>query len=187
MTTIVYCHPNEKSFNHEILKSITDNLTGLGREYDVMDLYADGFNPVLDLKDLTLYTKGQTYDPLVEKYDRILQQTDEAIFIFPIWWGMMPAMLKGWIDKVFLKGEIYDFSPEGAILPCLDIKKTTIVTTSQVNKDVLAPFVAGFFSPMILQAVGFNGVKWFNSSNTMHSDENQRREFIDSVVHYVCK
>lgn len=187
MITIVYCHPYPNSFNHNILQNITDTLTGLGREYDVMDLYADGFNPVMDRSSLELYSKGETSDKLVKKYQEALQKTKHAIFIFPIWWGMMPAMLKGWIDKVFLKGEIYDYTPEGAMLPCLSIDKTTIITTSENDSEVFAPFIEGYFSPMALNTVGFNGVKWFNCDHVKSGTDTHRKEFLESVIDYISK
>ncbi|MBO4955241.1 MAG: NAD(P)H-dependent oxidoreductase, partial [Muribaculaceae bacterium] len=62
MITIVYCHPYTKSFNHSILQAVTDLLTERGDEYDVINLYGEGFNPVLDSAGLALYSKGETED-----------------------------------------------------------------------------------------------------------------------------
>ena len=106
MITIVYCHPQTESFNCMILNYVTGCLENEGRSYDVIDLYADNFNPVLSADDLKHYAKGLSTDPLVKRYTEVLQKTTEIIFIFPIWWGMMPAILKGFIDKTFLKGII---------------------------------------------------------------------------------
>lgn len=187
MITIVYCHPYDHSFNHAILQSITDRFSGEGREYDVINLYAEGFDPVLDSENLSLYSKGRTHDEMVVRYQKALRNTDHIIFIFPIWWGMMPAMLKGWIDKVFLKGVVYDTTPEGALMPCLSIDKTTLITTSQEVSEVLAPFINGYFIPLVLNTVGMNGVQWFNCSQTSTGSDQHRREFIDTVLDYVTK
>lgn len=187
MITIIYCHPYTNSFNHNIFQHLTDMLSDLGREYCVMDLYADRFNPILDRSSLALYSKGETTDVLVKRYQEELQKTKHAVFIFPIWWGMMPAMLKGWIDKVFLKGEIYDYTPEGAIMPCLSIDKTTIITTSENTSEVFAPFIEGYFSPLTLNTVGYNDVRWFNCDHVKSGSDSHRKEFLDSVLEHLAK
>lgn len=103
MITIIYTHPDPSSFNHAILSAITDMLTGRGDDYQVIDLYADGFSPIMTRDTLADDRSGHTDDPLVKRYIKMLQRTDRAIYIFPIWWGMMPAMLKGFIDRTFIK------------------------------------------------------------------------------------
>jgi NAD(P)H dehydrogenase (quinone) len=58
---------------------------------------------VLEETDLALYAKGKTTDKLVLNYQEMLQETSELIFIFPIWWYDIPAIVKGFVDKVMLK------------------------------------------------------------------------------------
>ncbi len=187
MTTIVYCHPYEKSYNHGVLQAITDRFTAEGREYDVINLYGEGFNPVLDSANLALYSKGETLDEQVKRYQQALKTTDHIILIFPIWWGMMPAMLKGFIDKVFLKGTVYDTTPEGALMPCLDIEKTTLITTSEEDSEIIGPFMEGYFTPLVLNTVGMNGVKWFNCDHISSGSAAHRNEFLASVLDYLAK
>ena len=182
MTTIVYCHPYDKSFNHNILEAITKQYTALGQEYDVINLYNEEFNPVLDTANLALYSKGETNDEKVRRYQKVLTNTRHIIFMFPIWWGMMPAMLKGFIDKVFLKGIVYDSTPEGALIPCLSIPRTTLITTSEEDSEVIAPFITGYFTPLVLNTVGMNGVNWFNCDHVSSGTDEHRREFIDDVL-----
>ena len=104
MTTIIFSHPWQGSFNQAILAGIEKKLREEKRPYQVFNLVADGFNPIMKESDLALYNRGEAYEPLVAKYGEMLQGTDELIIIFPIWWGMMPAVLKGFLDKVLLKG-----------------------------------------------------------------------------------
>ena len=151
MITIIYTHPDPSSFNHAILSAITDMLTGRGDDYQVIDLYADGFSPVMTRDTLADDRSGHTDDPLVKRYIKMLQRTDRAIYIFPIWWGMMPAMLKGFIDRTFIKGFVYDTTDNGDIMPLLSVERTLIVTTSEGLSVDFAPFVSGYFAPMILQ------------------------------------
>lgn len=182
MITIIYCHPYDHSFNHHILDAVTRQFADEGREYDVINLYSENFNPVLDGSGLALYSKGETTDEQVVKYQQALRQTKHAIFIFPIWWGMMPAMLKGFCDKVFLKGVVYDTTPEGALLPCLSVDRTTLITTSEMPSDVIEPFIQGYFTPLVLNTVGMNNVEWFNCDKIKSGTDAHRSEFLDTVL-----
>ncbi|MCX4332314.1 MAG: NAD(P)H-dependent oxidoreductase [Paramuribaculum sp.] len=182
MITIVYCHPYDKSFNHAILNAVTKELTDNGRDYQVINLYNEHFDPVLGVNDLAVYSQGKTLDEQVKHYDEMLQRTSEIVFIFPIWWGMMPAMLKGFFDRTFLKGIIYDTTPEGALMPCLDIRRTTVITTSEEDSAIIEPFIEGYFKPLVLETVGMNEVTWFNCDHISSGTAEHRSEFLTEVL-----
>lgn len=185
MITIVYCHPYDKSFNHAILNAVTKELTDNGRDYQVINLYDEHFDPVLGVNDLAVYSQGKTLDEQVKHYDEMLQRTSEIVFIFPIWWGMMPAMLKGFIDRTFIKGFVYDTTDNGDIMPLLSVERTLIVTTSEGLSVDFAPFVSGYFAPMILQPAGFNGCRWINCDETDTGSPDMRRDFIGRVLQQI--
>lgn len=187
MITIVFCHPLKKSFNHQILEAITKTFTDEGREYDVINLYGENFNPVLDSNELATYGRGRSSDPKALAYAEALQKTTEIIFIFPIWWGEMPALLKGFFDKTFIKGMVYDTTPEGAIMPCLNIERTTLVTTSEADSELFGNYIMGYFTPMTLSAVGMNSVKWFNLDHISKKTDADRKNFITEILNYVAR
>ena len=129
-TTIIYAHPYEQSFNHAILQRVRELLENKGEAYKLIDLYADGFNPAYTKEELALFNQGKALDPLVLHYQEILKKTDRLIFIFPIWWADMPAIVKGFEDKVFLKTLAYNPTPTG-IKGCLtQIREAVVITTS---------------------------------------------------------
>ena len=68
MTTIVFSHPWEGSFNRAILDGVEKKLREEKRPYQVINLVVDGFNPTMTVNDLALYNRGETADPLVAKY-----------------------------------------------------------------------------------------------------------------------
>lgn len=72
LTTIIYAHPYDKSFNHAILQTVIQKLKKQGQAYQVLDLYADGFNPVYKAEELALFSKGEAVDPLVQHYQEVL-------------------------------------------------------------------------------------------------------------------
>lgn len=183
MKTILYAHPYEGSFNHAILDTITSKLKESGEEYEVIDLYADGFNPALEAASLRLYSKGESADPLVRKYIDILLRTDEFIMVFPIWWGIMPAIVDGFFDKVMLVGSAYKYSESGALVPDkFKIRRTVMFTTSQAPTELFRPFFEGYFKPMALSAVGMDNMEWYNCEQTAHGPAENREAFLKLVA-----
>ena len=182
MTTILYAHPYEGSFNHALLTEIEEKLKTQGKDYQVIDLYADGFNPALEAASLRLISRGESADSLVEKYSRMLLDTDEFIMVFPIWWGMMPAIVKGFFDKVMLSGTAYQYNEAGELVPDkFDIKRTVMVTTSQGDTERFRPFFMEYFRPLVLETVGMKNVEWYNCPQTAHGPQENRDEFYKLV------
>lgn len=130
-TLIVYCHPYPGSFGHAELEAITRKLEREGKSYEVIDLYEEGFNPVLTREELKVYFSGKVIDPMVAKHQELLLKCEHLVMIFPIWWSDVPAMLKGWIDKVMLINSTWYLNEEGKLLGKLDnIKDLLVLTTS---------------------------------------------------------
>ena len=100
--------PHHRSFLAALLKSVLTRLKQAGDTIDLMDLHADHFNPVMSAADLTNWRRGLPTDPQVADYQQRLLAADRIIFMFPVWWEVMPAMTKGFLDKVYAKGQLYD-------------------------------------------------------------------------------
>jgi len=111
---ILYAHPNPKSFNHAILERVEANLKRDRKEYVVRDLYALGFKPVLDSTDFAAMTAGRKAPDIAEE-QRHIAAADRIIVIHPIWWFGMPAILKGYIDRVFVSGFAYEYTDKGPV------------------------------------------------------------------------
>ncbi len=182
MTTIVYSHPWEGSFNRAILDGIVKKLREEKRPHQVMNLVADGFNPTMNVTDLALYNRGKAAEPIVAKYGEMLQGTDELIIIFPIWWGMMPAIFKGFIDKVLLKSVAYSYSEEGTMIPGFDIRRALLITTSQSPTELNRHFIEKQLIGYILNSVGITGVEWLNCEKTSHGSRENRVRFLKTVI-----
>lgn len=181
MVTIIFSHPWHGSFNHAILEAVKNKLESQKREYQVIDLVADGFNPLMTTDDLKGYSRGESPDPLVNKYISMLEKTDELFLIFPIWWGMMPANLKGFFDKVMLVGSAYSYTAEGAMVPGFQIGRTLIITTSQSPSIMFGQFIEGYFIPVLLNTVGITGTQWENCDQTAHGPKEHRDKFIERL------
>lgn len=134
MKTIIYAHPHSGSFNHAILTHLTTKLSVNHTPYQLIDLYADQFDPVLSAEDLHSYNDGIGGDPLVERYQQMLAATTDLILIFPVWWYDLPAILRGFFDKVLLPGITFTADVNGRLTGKLThIKRATVITTAGQN------------------------------------------------------
>ena len=120
---IVYAHPEPKSFNGAMRDTAVETLRAAGHEVTVSDLYAMGFSPVAGRGDVTgeatnpdffslateqtaAYEAGRTAPDILIEMEK-LKRAEFVIFQFPVWWFGMPAILKGWADRVFARGFAY--------------------------------------------------------------------------------
>lgn len=133
-TLIIYAHPWDGSFNRHVLDLSEKTLKENGHKVDIIDLNKDGFDPVMRKEDLKLFSKGEYHDKQAENYIERLKTADNIVLIYPIWWYAEPAILKGFFDKVFLKGHVYD-EVETGIKTILSIKQATIITTANLSKE----------------------------------------------------
>lgn len=101
---VVYCHPRPESFTAAVRDVIIGRLEAIGAETRLLDLYQRGFDPVLSAHELDIY-EDDTQNRLAATEDvEALQWCDTLIFVYPTWWYGLPAMLKGWLDRVMLPG-----------------------------------------------------------------------------------
>ena len=99
---LVYCHPVPESFCAALRDAAAETLRARGWELRLVDLYADGFQPVLSPEERRFYDQGAPADPQLQPYIESLRWADAILFVYPTWWYGLPAMLKGWLDRVLL-------------------------------------------------------------------------------------
>ena len=124
---IVYAHPNSGSLNHFFKQTVLESLQESGAEIEVRDLNQINFNPVLSLDDMNGQRMGKVADD-VKTEQNFITWADCIIFIYPIWWTGMPAIMKGYIDRVFSYGFAYRYD-QGIQKGLLTGKKTIIINS----------------------------------------------------------
>ena len=125
---IVYTHPSPSSFNHAVMETYALELEALNQEVRVRDLYSLGFDPVIRQSDYDTLSGGGMPEDIGTEQGHLCW-ADLITFIFPIFWAGPPAMLKGYIEKVFSQGFAYAFEgeqPKGL----LGGKKAVIINTT---------------------------------------------------------
>jgi putative NADPH-quinone reductase len=174
-TLVIYAHPYERSFCSALLARCLETL---GEEADLIDLYKDGFNPVMSRDELALYSTGGSVDPLVGDYQKRIAAARRLVFIFPIWWYDAPAILRGFFDKVFLKDFAFDDS--NGFDGLLDQEALLVTCSGDFNKGIQGA-VRPLFLEHLFPSVGIRNPRWMNCE-TVQEDEEARKSFLTEVA-----
>ncbi len=126
---LVHCHPRNDSFSAALADAAEAALIGAGHEVERRDLYAEGFSPAVTEAAHRQYMDFSANQQGVEEDVAQLQRAQALLLVYPTWWYGMPALLKGWFDRVWVPGVTFVVSA-GAIQPRLtNIRRIGVVTT----------------------------------------------------------
>jgi NAD(P)H dehydrogenase (quinone) len=127
---VLYAHPLDDSFAGALHRAVIGALSEAGHEVDDCDLYATGFDPVMTARERRAHNTSNPDLSAVEHYVERLRAADAVVLCFPVWWYGMPAILKGYFDRVWVNGVAFHLRAEGKIEPGLHrIRKLWVVTT----------------------------------------------------------
>ena len=126
---VIYAHPDSDSFGFSVYEHVLRALKEAGHDVEILDLYADHFQPVLSAIERRLYYDlNADRGEVQSKIDQLLR-CEGLIFVFPTWWYGMPAILKGYLDRVWLPGVAFGMAA-GRTHPLLGhIVRFAVVTT----------------------------------------------------------
>jgi NAD(P)H dehydrogenase (quinone) len=126
---VVFAHPDSESYVGQLHKLIVDTLRAKGHEVDDCDLYREQFGAVLSLEEWRAYGDKSAMTSGVERDIERVRACQGIVFVFPAWYYGMPAMLKGYFDRVWLPGVAFEVN-EGRTRPLLQhIERFAVVTT----------------------------------------------------------
>ena len=115
---VVYCHPNPKSYTHAVYDAVLAGLRDAECDVEALDLHAERFDPVLVVDE---EHRRRDLDKVegTRRYRDLVAGCHAMVFVYPVWWGGFPALLKGFIDRVFVSGLTYSFEgrPRTAVFP----------------------------------------------------------------------
>lgn len=119
-TLLVVSHPRKSSLTCNIAEAIRKGIIDNNNDVEILDLYKMNFNPIMYIEDEADYNNiDKVYSEEVQKEINRIKNADAIIFVFPIYWHSLPAMLKGYIDRVFNYGFAYG---KGNSLPVKKIR-----------------------------------------------------------------
>jgi NAD(P)H dehydrogenase (quinone) len=174
---IVYAHPEPQSFNAALRDAAADVLEKQGHAVEVSDLYAMDFKPVVDRRDFLTCHDAEHFNVSLEQRQALahgglaadiaseldrLQRADLLILQFPLWWFGMPAILKGWIDRVFVSGAVYGRSAMFERGKLLGKRALVCVTTGApvqaFGPDALNGTILDLLAPLHRGVLAFTGM-----------------------------
>jgi NAD(P)H dehydrogenase (quinone) len=142
------------------------------------DLYGDGFSPVPESAELT---RKFTFDEQVLSYQNDVTWADVLVFVYPDWWGFCPAILKGWVDRIFSAGFAYDYAgPEfekKELVRMLGDKKSVVICTADNDKPSLLHGL--FWKDMVARQTGRENIYLSVYSGIRNKSEAETAEFLD--------
>ncbi|WP_423920789.1 NAD(P)H-dependent oxidoreductase [Frigoribacterium sp. 2-23] len=113
---IVTAHPDPESLTQHIARRLADALVAEDVDVETADLAAEGFDPRFTLADRHTYQVGGDFTSDVSREQARLDRATDVVLVFPVYWWSMPALLKGWIDRVFVNGWAFDVAPDAGIV-----------------------------------------------------------------------
>lgn len=131
---ILVAHPNTQSFNHALATKAAETLRAQGHEVRLRDLYEPAFAPALSAADLAAFHGGSVPDDIRIEQE-LIAWSDVVTFVYPLWWTGLPAILKGYIDRVFAFGFAYTIGADG-LEKLLTGKQAVLFTTHGTPADV---------------------------------------------------
>jgi NAD(P)H dehydrogenase (quinone) len=102
---VIHAHPDPESFNAQLKDAAVASLRAAGHHVDVLDLYASGFRAAMSAEERLAYESPEPIlDPQVRAHADLVARADGLVFVYPTWWWGMPAVLKGWLERVMVMG-----------------------------------------------------------------------------------
>lgn len=176
--------PHQRSFLAALSHKLILQLQEQGQTVDLIDLHADKFDPVMSADELSKWRQGKPVNEQVANYQARLKAADQIVFMFPVWWEVMPAMMKGFIDKVYAKGQLYD--PSDMKTKLTKKPKIRIITTMSTPKFAYhfiigAPLIKALRRGTFMKTRLMN-VKWQNFSRMEKLSEAKRTQVLNKFT-----
>jgi NAD(P)H dehydrogenase (quinone) len=182
---IVLGHPDSNSFNHALAETCKVQIEKNGHSVCFHDLYKEKFDPVLHIE-----SSGRIpVDETVKKHYEELVNCDGIIIIHPNWWGQPPAIVKGWIDRVFLQDVAYKFeinnngehAPVGLLKAKTGLILNTSNTSEEVEKEVYKNTLELIWKNKIFKICGIDQVERINFQIVKESCLKERLVWLSQV------
>lgn len=179
---IVYTHPNHESLNYAFLQKTLEGIKANPKDTNVqvLDLYEEGFNPALVFNG-DKRRRDMHSDPETSKYREQITWADHIVYIYPIWWGRPPAMLMGYVDRLFSTNFAYkNTNTAYGHVGLLKGKKVTCISTMKGPAGYITLFLNNAHKALMKKAlfnyVGIKKVKFFEFGNSEVKNGNQAKQ-----------
>jgi NAD(P)H dehydrogenase (quinone) len=184
---VIVAHPNPKSLNHAIADACLHELKRSGHDVVFHDLYEERFDPILPFNE---FPKNAALPKEIERHCEELSRADGIVIIHPNWWGLPPAILAGWVDRVMRPGVAYEFIPgdkgEGVPRGLLKAQNALIFNT---GNTATTREISAFGDPLekiwkncIFDLCGIKVIERRMFNVVVTSTENERKQWLSEVA-----
>ncbi|MDF1536870.1 MAG: NAD(P)H-dependent oxidoreductase [bacterium] len=189
---VILAHPTPGSFNHAIAETVVLTLERLGHSGVFHDLYAERFDPVLPTDEIV---RDVVLDPMVAEHCQQLAAADGIVLVHPNWWGMPPAILKGWVDRVVRPGVAYEFEEgdggEGVPVGLLKAKTAVVFNTSNTpekrEQEVFGDPLKNLWKTCIFDLCGVTEFHRRNFGVVVTSTEEERKVWLEETSELIAR
>ena len=176
--------PHRRSFTAALAHAAHTGLTRAGHSVDLVDLHADGFDPVMSAADLAAWRTGApSPDPLAADY---------LVFAFPIWWEAMPAATKGFFDKVVAKGVAYRQGT--GLRPFTNLTKlrgVTLITVMSTPGPLYRIVFGGPITKIVFRGtfrkIGVKNLTWLNHAGVERKSASARDQALVAIERHFAR
>jgi putative NADPH-quinone reductase len=129
---VVHAHPSPTSFSRALADAADAALRGSGHDVTLLHLDDEHFRPAMSAAERVAYeTTAPVLDPQVARHAALLRASDALLFVYPTWWAAQPAILKGWLERVFVPGVAFSLDPRtNKVRPALrHVRRLGLITT----------------------------------------------------------
>ncbi|OEJ35440.1 NAD(P)H-dependent oxidoreductase [Streptomyces subrutilus] len=186
-TGVYLAHPRPGSFNHAVFEAVVEELRARGSEVMAHDLCAEGFAPLLSAEETgTVDPAAGARDDQVALHRAEVATLDGLVFVHPNWWGMPPAVLTGWVQRVLVPGVAYKLgSAQGEPAGLLRAGRALVLNTSDTPADreetEFGDPLDRIWSACVLPYVGVADVRRVVFRTVADSSDAQRADWLDQA------
>lgn len=188
--SVILAHPDAGSLNHAIAEAVVQTLAGNGHEVMLHDLYREGFDPILTMKELS---RQAPLPSAIARHCGEIAAADGIVIVHPNWWGQPPAIMKGWIDRVLRPGVAYEFlegdAGEGVPRGLLKARSAVVFNTSNTEtkreQRIFSDPLEATWKRCIFDLCGVGRVVRKTFTIVVTSTEEQRRQWLAETAKIV--
>jgi putative NADPH-quinone reductase len=183
---VVGAHPDPDSYSMALFDAAIEGLSGR-HEVTGLDLHRLGFDPVMGAGEWEAYSAGTPLlEGMVGEHARLVAEASVLCFVYPTWWFGPPAMLKGWLDRVFVPGVAFTLDERGRLRPALTNLEAVIGVSTYGASRTYTRFFGDGGRRMLHRALRMNAPRavrreWFGLYGMDGQDGASRARFLSEV------
>ena len=190
---VVTAHPCADSYTAAVTAAAVNGLKAAGHAVTVLDLYGMGFDATMSRDELAAYQAGEPpADPVVREHGELVSGVDTLVFVYPTWWSGLPAVLKGWLERVLVPGVAFTFDDDGKVQPAMQHIKRIVGVSTYGSPWTYVKLVNDNGRRILTRALRLScgrgtATTWLGLYSIDTTGDNERRAFLDRVEHRLSK